>query len=83
MRNNNYSTVTRGTKIQKQAFLMKQRRSNTHTHMRARAHTHTHTHTHTHNCKSRMLFIQDDFNPDFRTEKEKYAAGRSARNTGT
>ena len=45
MRNNNYSTVTRGTKIQKQAFLMKQRRSNTHTHTRARARTHTHTHT--------------------------------------
>jgi len=79
MRNNNYSTVTRGTKIQKQAFLMKQRRSNTHTHKRARAHTHTHTH----NCKSRMLFIQDDFNPDFRMEKEKHAVGRSARNNGT
>ena len=66
MRNNSYSTVTIGTKIQTQACLKKQRRSN----------------THTHNCKSRMLFIQDDFDPDFRMEKEKYAVGRSARNTG-
>ena len=36
MRNNSYSTITIGTKIQKQAFLMKQR-SNTHTHTIAKA----------------------------------------------
>lgn len=65
MRNNSYSTITIGLKSE--TGLSNEEKIK-------------HTPTCTHNCKSRMLFLQDDFNPDFRMEKNK--VGRSARNTG-